>query len=239
MKPELAAIAGLMLSAVLACSLPGQSADISSQEVTETEERVEEAEAPPTEAPPVEEVSPTAEMVMLDTCDLLAPDDVATVLGEAATGTYDPNFASCTYTSSSGQYLIVIAYQGEMARDRTSEGMVLALQQFGDSAAQQLYDEIEPQLATMSMAEMADAFATVEEAMGRDVTSHPELGDAGYLVWIDNGIAGSAQLGVVRGETVTSVVTIGVDRAIAEANVLSVTEIVWERLPERFTPALN
>jgi hypothetical protein len=238
-KPKLIVITGLMLAATLACSLPGQLPGAPSGAVDETTEEEQApaadtsedaapAETSPTEAPP------TAETVVLNTCDLLSADEVTTALGEGPTGTYDPHFATCNYTAGSGQQLLVIAYQGQIAKDRTNEGMVLALEFLGNPTAQQLYDEIEPQLADMTIAEMADAFSPVEEAMGRDVTPHPELGDASYLVWIDGG---SAQLGVVRGETVTSVVTIGIERATAESIVLTLTETVWARLPERFVPA--
>ena len=235
LKPELMVIAGMMLAAILACSLLGQSPDASSGGATEVS--VEDSEAPAiettTESPPTEQ-PPIVESVVFNTCDLLTAVDLQDALGEAPTGTYDSHFATCNYTAIDGRQLLVIAYQGEIAKDRTNEGMLLALQFLGNPTAQQLYDDIEPQLADMTIAEIVEAFSAIEAALGRDVTPHPELGEASYLVWIDGG---SAQLGVVRGETVTSIVTIGIERTTAEAIVLSITEIVWGRLPERFTPA--
>jgi hypothetical protein len=236
LKIEWILVAGLMLSTV-GCSVPVQRSSLPSTNTAEA--TTEEMEAPtPAETQPVEQPSTEepadAEPVALNVCDLLTPEEVQSVLGEAPSGKYDPYNATCHYTAGSGRQLIVVAYQGELARARANEGMQLALQYFGNPTAQQLYDGLVPQLPAMTLAQMAEAFSAVEQALGREVTPYPELGDASYLVWIQGR---SAQLGVVRGETATSVVTMDVDRANAEPALISLTEAVWSRLPERFTPA--
>lgn len=241
-KTELMVIVCTMLVGAVACGSPMPSSVVPPGNPTEGAVEQTQAPAPaktePDQTQPAEQsptdVAPDAEPVVLNTCNLLTPEDVQMVLGETPGGTYDPYFATCSYTAAGGQQLIVVAYQGEIARARTNEGMQLALQYFGNPTAQQLYDNVEPQLGAMTITEMVKAFAAVDEALGREVTPHPELGDASYLVWIGGR---SLQLGVVRGETMTSVVTMNMDRAAAEPAIMLLTETVWSRLPARFTPA--
>ena len=115
---------------------------------------------------------------MLNTCDVLTEDDLQSILGEAPTGTYDPQFASCSYATSSGPQLIIGAAQGEEARRILMEGMALQLQYLGNPAAQGLFDEVAPNLSDMTLAEIIEVFAPIDTAMGREVTPIDDLGDA-------------------------------------------------------------
>lgn len=231
----------VLLLAVSACNVAGQTSDSASEPETEqqvVEEATDEPEAEslpdPTATDPPTDIPPTAEPVVLNTCDLLSDEELQTLLGEVPGRAYDPYWSACSYSLSAGTQISVSAFHGPLVKEKLNEAMLIALQSFGTPEAQALYDDMEPRLDEMSLVEFVEGFSAINAELNREVTDLDGLGDFANQVWVPSG---SAQMLVLRGESAITVATLFMDRETGEALLRPMMDSLWANLPEAFVPA--
>jgi hypothetical protein len=176
-----------------------------------------------------------AETVVINPCDLVTADEVQTALGEAVTGEYLKEFASCTFKASNGNQLVVFVVNGQQGRDLIMQGLESEVQNLGSDAAKSAFESLKPQVASLSLADLVAGVNGIEMAMGAQVTQIQGIGDSAF--WTTKDVQKVTQVTVLRGENAFSLTLIGKDAASGQTTLTPIIGNVNSRLPDNFTLA--
>lgn len=232
--------APLLLITLVACGGQGQTSGGDSgipQIVVPTEVPTQ----PPSEnGEPAAQLRPTdtpqpAEAVVINPCDLVTADETQSALGEAVAGTYQAQFASCTFQASDGTQLVVFVANGQQGKDLMMQGLESEVQYLGNDAAKAALEILKPQVASLSMADLAAGVNGVETALGAQVTEIQGIGDSAF--WTTRDAQKVTQITVLRGENAVSLTLVGKDSATGQSLITAIIGNVVSRLPDNFTLA--
>lgn len=177
------------------------------------------------------------EPVTINPCDLVSAEQVQSVLGEAAHGTYDASLAVCVFASSSNvaNRFVVVTTQGELSKVITMAALQNEITQLGDTNAQQMYDALYPRINSLSLVDLSNQINNIEATMGAQVTPIPNLGDNAFWVWKEAGKV--AHLAVIRRDQEASLTVLGQDFATAQASLMPIMTDLLTNLPPNFVLA--
>jgi YVTN family beta-propeller protein len=219
----------LTLATTLACgAIPILTG---SQGETPTAEPAEPEEATATEEP--------AERVQLDPCSLLTDEEVGEALGGPVQMQPPQGMGGCVYVlqfddPSASTQLVISAAQGNEAKAFTmlSLGMLAGFSGDPDMAAE--FEELNNQLADLTLVEVVNRMADMFAGTGVNVTQADGPGESALWLLYESEYYSQGTLLVIRGEEYASLTQIGGDMATAPDQLASLAGTVVDRLPQNF-----
>ena len=219
----------LTLATTLACGaipiLTGNEGE------TPTEESAEPEEPAATEEP--------VERVQLDPCSLLTDEEVGAVLGGPVQMQPPQGMGGCVYVLQSDDpttstQLAINAAQGNEAKAFTmlSLGMLAGFSGDPDMVAE--FEELNNQLADLTLIEVINRMAEMFAGTGVNVTQADGPGESALWLLYESEFYSQGTMLVIRGETYVSLSQIGGDMAAAPDQLASLAGTVFDRLPPDF-----
>lgn len=194
----------------------------------------------PTDTPTLPPLPTEAEVVQLDLCTLLTPEEVEAVLGTPVTVQPSPETGNCSYVAELGEgdimpvSVALSAGHGEEGKGLMAFGIALLMFFTGGEGSEEEIERLLESLPDMTVQEVVAEGVAALESVGYEVTPYDGIGDEAYWLWYEEEYLSIGELIIVQGESWLAVIVVGLpeDEALLAAGTLAGPAL--ERLPPAF-----